>query len=226
MSTNTRTTRSDPTLKDSMEQLLSDQALTDAELRELGQLQADVLNDEIPSKGDAGRHRLSPARIGPWLVACGVLICGLLLYGGLQPGWMPVPDKPLQIAREAASNHINLKPLDTETSSYGELQGFFDRLDFSPVRSGRALELLSLPNETLLGGRYCSLKGVTALQLRFGHGEKAVGTLYQVGYDPALFGDVPDAEAGELPLIKTTQGLKVSLWTEKGLLMVLVEPFQ
>jgi len=76
----------------------------------------------------------------------------------------------------------------------------------------------------LQGGRYCSIKGVTAAQLRFAsESDGKVSTLYQVPYEKALFGSVPAIESDDSPMVLASKGLNVQLWVEKGLLMVLVE---
>ena len=82
----------------------------------------------------------------------------------------------------------------------------------------------TLTETTLQGGRYGSIQGVTAAQLRYSLGEDEVSTLYEVGYDPGTFGPIPDLDQGQRPEQLLVRGLKVTLWVEKGLLMVLVAP--
>ncbi|MEC8428358.1 MAG: hypothetical protein VXZ35_08030, partial [Pseudomonadota bacterium] len=92
---------------------------------------------------------------------------------------------------------------------------YFTELDFSVAQSAR----FSDRNQTLLGARYCSIKGITAAQIRYDNPEGNPITLYEVGYDPGTFGQLPALEDNEPPMQITTQGVKVSLWTESGLLM-------
>jgi hypothetical protein len=61
-----------------------------------------------------------------------------------------------------------------------------------------------------------------AAQLRYRSGD-GTSTLYEVAYDPVTFGAIPSVERGEPPSELIVKGLRVSLWVEKGLLMVLVE---
>ncbi|QFU24955.1 hypothetical protein FM038_024415 [Shewanella eurypsychrophilus] len=128
-------------------------------------------------------------------------------------------DLSLKIADEVAMNHIKMKPLELKTSSMAPLRDYFTELDFSVVGS----RLLSKQNNTMLGGRYCSIQGVAAAQIRY---ETATGqkvTLYEVGYDAQHYGDIPRIDQGELPLSIDVKGINVSLWVEKGLLMAAVQ---
>ena len=74
----------------------------------------------------------------------------------------------------------------------------------------------------LLGGRYCSIRGVTAAQLRLRTAAGATETLYQAPYDPGSFGVMPDIGKGEAPRRLQVRGLSVELWVDRGLLFVLV----
>lgn len=80
-------------------------------------------------------------------------------------------------------------------------------------------DLFAKQNYTMLGGRYCSIQGVTAAQIRYQTelGQKI--TLYEVAYDPKIYGDMPKIEQGEAPLSLDVKGVSVLLWVEKGLLM-------
>lgn len=127
-----------------------------------------------------------------------------------------------QIAMEVVKNHIKLKPLDIQTQSIAEIQQFFKQLDFAPISSQQLTAPRISESQGLLGGRYCSIKGITAAQLRYQQNTRGLSTLYQVGYDIGLFGEMPVSERGESPRTMFVQGLKVSMWVEKGLLMVLV----
>jgi len=66
----------------------------------------------------------------------------------------------------------------------------------------------TLTETTLQGGRYCSIQGVTAAQLRYSLGEDEVSTLYEVGYDPGTFGPIPDLDQGQRPEQLLVRGLK------------------
>ena len=120
-----------------------------------------------------------------------------------------------KIADEVAMNHIKMKPMELKSDRLAPLRDYFTQLDFSVVRS----ELFAKKNYTMLGGRYCSIQGVTAAQIRYRTDKGQKVTLYEVAYDPKLYGDIPKIEQGEAPLSIDVKGVSVSLWVEKGLLM-------
>lgn len=122
------------------------------------------------------------------------------------------------IAAEVVRNHLNLKPLEIHADRLDSINRYLTRLDFVPVAS----EYLENKGLKLMGARYCSLRGVTAAQLRL----KAVGgddiyTLYEVGYDPKIFKSLPDYDRGETPVTVYSSGVEVTLWVEKGVLFAL-----
>ena len=155
-------------------------------------------------------------------VAAGVLLVASALFVQFKPNANPYEGYPGQIAAEVVENHLKLKPLDVQASSIVELQNFFTQLDFRPATSS-----LFDAGEVLLGGRYCSIKGVTAAQLRYDaiatENPDDISTLYQVAYSAEQFGPMPRADNGEAPLVIMSKGLEVSMWVEKGLLMVRVQ---
>lgn len=128
-------------------------------------------------------------------------------------------DKTLKIVREVVSNHARKKPLEIVSENFTQTSNYFSQLDFAPLPS-------SLVNSTavkMLGGRYCSIKSQSAAQLRYQDNKGKLLTLYQVSFDRDIFGAMPNIDKGEEPNVYYMDGLKVSLWTEKGLLMVRVE---
>jgi hypothetical protein len=152
-------------------------------------------------------------------IAATLLVIVTLLF--TQPGVIPENDTLVaEIAAEVVKNHLKLKPLEVRTDSLEGIRDYFTRLDFQPVASAYLKDI----GLELLGGRYCSLQNVTAAQLRFGKmGSDTVHTLYQVGYDPVIFKQLPDFDQGETPVSTYANGIKVTLWVEKGLLFALTE---
>jgi hypothetical protein len=137
----------------------------------------------------------------------------------LLPPHGPNADMAGRIAEEVAANHLHLKPLEIETGSISDIRDYFTQLDFRPVES----EMMILDALELVGGRYCSVQGVTATQLRLRDAEESTSrTLYQVPYEPDRFGPLPQIEAGQYPLMLTARGLDVAVWVEKGILFALV----
>jgi hypothetical protein len=147
------------------------------------------------------------------VLAAGVIVTKVSRFGG--------PELRIdEIAAEVTENHLHRKPLEVDTTRIAGIQEYFTRLDFMPVES----RYLADRGLTLLGGRYGSLQGVTAAQLRFtAAGEDELFTLYEVGYDPEVFRHIPDYDKGESPVSTWSRGIQVTLWVEKGVLFAFTE---
>ena len=125
-----------------------------------------------------------------------------------------------RIAEEVAGNHLKLKPLEIESNTLQGLSDYFKQLNFSPVNPG----LVTLSKQNLLGGRYCSIQGVTALQLRMMNSKtNKVQSLYETEYDKQVFKDFPKLEAGGIPVTIYVKDMKVDMWVEKDILFALIE---
>lgn len=143
-----------------------------------------------------------------------------LLAFFLTPLIVETDDVRERIAMEVATNHIKLKPLEIETRSIEGIRDYFRKLDFIPVSS----KLVSDAGLELIGGRYCSLQGITAAQLRVSKpGSNTVQTLYQTEYRKDVFDNMPVLEEGHEPVDTYVKGIKVTIWVEKGLLFALTE---
>ena len=200
-------------LDQAIRQQLAKEVLDPGQLQQLLAIQQAVL-DEREDVSDRGRRWPALGAAAAMLV-----LCVALAWQSVAPA---PPDYTREIALEVVQNHLKLKPLDIEAQSISAIQGFFTQLDFSPVNSSLLEARFSLPEPSLLGGRYCSIKGVTAAQLRYRASDDGLSTLYEVAYDSAAFGPMPHVERGEAPKELLLRGLRVSLWVEKGLLLVLV----
>lgn len=122
-----------------------------------------------------------------------------------------------RIGREVAKNHINLKPLEIQTSSIREIGQFLTELDFVPVESS-----LLKGTKNLIGGRYCSIQGVTAAQLRLKDRKSGqIQSLYQTVYDEKKFPGLPLLKEDQKPVTVYSKGLAVDIWVEKGILFAL-----
>lgn len=125
-----------------------------------------------------------------------------------------------RIGSEVAKNHINLKPLEITTSSISTIQDFLTKLDFMPVESA----LLRGSTKSLIGGRYCSIQGVTAAQLRLKDSKTGqIQSLYQAVYDREVFHDLPLLKENQNPVTVYSKGLAVDIWVEKGILFALTK---
>ena len=121
----------------------------------------------------------------------------------------------LLIAEEVVHNHLKMKPLEVSSHSLHDMRAYFNQLDFS-LRSSSVIENTTLQ---LLGGRYCSIQGITAAQIRLK--DKQTGdleTLYQAPYNKELFKDLPKLQEGHAPVRHFINGIAVEVWVEKGIL--------
>lgn len=133
-----------------------------------------------------------------------------------------LPNQSMQqrIAEEVAGNHLKLKPLETSANNMQGIIDYFQQLDFLPVKP----EFFNSGNYVLLGGRYCSIQGVTAAQLRIKNRQTgALHSLYETQYDPKVFDNLPKLEQGTEPLSVYAKGMKVKIWIEKDVLFALTD---
>ena len=125
-----------------------------------------------------------------------------------------------RIAEEVASNHLKLKPLEVKANTMQGIAGYFKQLNFSPIKP----QAFQLSKQNLLGARYCSIQGVTALQLRMINNKtNKIQTLYETEYNRQVFKGFPDTKSGSQPSTIYVKGMKVDMWVEKGLLFALIE---
>ena len=202
-------------LKEAVQNHIAEEKLTPSELGGLLAMQRDVLEEHREQKAPRA------FRVPGWLLATAastVLAVSVFM-------WQHTSQQALSrdIALEVAENHLKLKPMDLETQSMNDIRRYFSQLDFSPTNSGLMADQFALPEGLMIGGRYCSIQGITAAQLRYKGQDSALNTFYEVGYDEQVFGDLPNIDNGETPKEILVKGLKVTLLVEKGLLMALVK---
>lgn len=198
-------------LKESIGEHVNRQALSEVKLDRLMDLQNNVEEINPP-------HRVLQYRL---VAAFSTVIIVLLttLYFNLGP------DKSLdeRIGNEVALNHIKLKPLEIQSANLDVIREYFTELDFVPIESS----LIKPSAKTLLGGRYCSIQGVTAAQLRFKDNQSGqIQSLYQTTYSADVFTNLPKLEEGQQPITVYSGGLEVDIWVEKGLLFALTREVQ
>lgn len=194
-------------LKKTLRKHIESQSLSDKQLDTLLSLQK---SDGAPEKS-----KLIPYRWVASFAAAFIIMIGSFYF-------FASPQHALdeRIGNEVAKNHIKLKPLEIQTSNIKVIRNYFTELDFSPIESS----LLKNTNKVLLGGRYCSIQGITAAQLRL-RDEKTgqVQSLYQTLYDPKVFSGIPLLDKDNKPITVYSKGLEVSIWVEKGLLFALTK---
>ena len=112
-----------------------------------------------------------------------------------------------RIVTEIVRNHRNQGALVVESERYGVVQTALSELDF-PIRPRRD-ELVQA--FALLGGKYCTIQGSRAAQLKLSRRDNGrVHTLY--------VWPMTDEAKGVEPGIYETNGVHVELWTDQLLL--------
>lgn len=125
-----------------------------------------------------------------------------------------------RIAEEVSSNHIKLKPLEIRSNVLKDISSYFTHLDFLPVSPVS----LPLSEQSLLGGRYCSIQGVTALQLRMlDKKTNKIQTLYETEFDKKVFKNFSNLTGDGKAITVYAKGMKVELWIENDILFALIE---
>ncbi len=189
---------------------LKDAVCTHLERRELDEAQFRRL-ERLQQQGGARHRRYGAA------AAFGVLLLSLGVLAYWVPSWVTT-DLAREIASEVALNHLKRRPLEVHGAALAEVQPYFHELPFRLLDSS----LLATSGLDLRGGRYCSVGGVSAAQLRLRDTQGGLQTLYQVPYDAEVFGGLPNLDAGALPKTLQVRGLSVDLWVERGLLFARV----
>ncbi len=114
------------------------------------------------------------------------------------------------VAAEIVMNHVKDLDVEVRSTTWDELRQSLDKLDFALAGSSR-LESRDL---RLQGGRYCSIQGKLAAQIRMaGPGGERL-TLYQTATTEDLTG---------LDRTLTASGVEVEMWTEQGLFFGLAQ---
>lgn len=196
-------------LKDVVKEHVEDRALNREQLTRLDAL---LHNDQ-----DAHIQRRYPLM---W----GALVATIFLGLGWWLSTQTSPDASIaqRIAQEVASNHLKLKPLEVQGDSIEQTQTFFAKLDFKLVTDS---EVLRERPWTLKGGRYCSIQGEDAAQLRFASaGSSEPISVYMSPYDPQKLGTFPNPRLGQKPLRVDAKGIEVLIWVEKNVLIATTSP--
>jgi hypothetical protein len=118
------------------------------------------------------------------------------------------------IAVEVVDNHLKLKPLEVESSNLRDVLSYFDRLEFQLLESSR---IAGNAGDQLLGGRYCSIQGIDAAQLRVASADGELSTWYQATLPMEKLEQISDIDDGDKPAEFVVKGLRVSIWREQGI---------
>ena len=145
-------------LKQSVNEHLERRELDEKQLRHLEALQT----------GAPSARRRHGAMAG---IAAALLVGFLVLF---VPQWRST-DLSWEIADEAAMNHLKRRPLEVQGIELAQIQPYFGELTFRLIDPSA----VSSAQAELLGGRYCSVRGVPAAQLRLHDPQGRTETLYQ-----------------------------------------------
>lgn len=192
--------------KHDLQHYFNQQSLSTRQLQQLHQLQ----------------HRQTKQYTQVWLKPfMAVTAVVILMFGFLTMYDLPSATSIEQrIAVEVANNHLKLKPLEISTGALSEIKNYFKQLDFLPISPA----FLASSSHSLMGGRYCSIQGVTAVQLRLVDDKTGqVHSLYETQYDKRIFKDLPILANATTPLAVYANGMKVSIWVEKDILFALTD---
>ena len=145
------------------------------------------------------------SRYAFYATACMLVACLVVTFSLINQ-----PPLSQRIMDEIAYNHKQDMPIEVASSSLADIRQYLDKLSFpiiSPVALGK-------PNWEFLGGRYCSINGKLAAQLKLKNlADNTVYTLYQA----ATEGGIESSDATRLT--EMIDGVGVSIWREKGLLL-------
>jgi anti-sigma factor RsiW len=193
-------------LKTALQQHLQAERLADHQMRALMALVSSGKTRHVP----ADRR---------WLITVAIAVFSAAFSIGLMtvfPDVTPRYDHTLlvRIADEVALNHIHRKPLESESSRISDVDHFFDNLGIRLTEP----DLITGKGWRLRGGRYCSIQGITAAQLRYQDNDEGIHTVYQVPYRVDRHGRVPNRDLGDTPLEIVSRGVRVSIWVDHGTL--------
>lgn len=193
-------------LKTALQQHLGTERLSDYQIHTLMTL----ANNHNEGRVSTDRRWFATASIMVFAVAFSIALSVII------PGGAPQYNHALiaMIADEVANNHLHRKPLESKSNRISDVDHFFYNLDVRLTEP----DLIAKNGWQLLGGRYCSIRGVTAAQLRYQSIDSDIHTVYQVPYRPDHHGRLPDRSSGEVPLEVTSHDVRVLIWVDRGTL--------
>jgi len=171
----------------------------------------EVATDTVPKK---------PSRFtNAWkIAACFTLVIALFgsqfLYQNYQ-----TKDLLNSIANEAIANHLKKRPLEIESQNLPEVLAYFTELDFNLIHTA---DMHSKLGDQLLGGRYCSINGVTAAQFRVRNANGNIGSWYQGVLPNSQLSLIPNTGTGEAPSVYKSKGVEAQIWRNQGVVFVKV----
>lgn len=169
------------------------------------------LNESAPLNGSASSKKFLSPKIWKSMVAAAAVAVLFLPFGFNILKHIQLED---QILNEVVYNHTRQMNPEIKTASLDSVQNYLSRLEFQLIQSPR----LSKNEWVVLGGRYCSIQGRLAALIQVKNIKSGmICSYYQV---PLPEGFSSDDQMTE----KFLNGMKVNVWSEKGLLLALVGP--
>jgi hypothetical protein len=144
-----------------------------------------------------------------WAIAAGamVLLIGAVIFINTRSHRIYIAE----LISEIAYNHNRNLEMEIKSDSLKEIASYLSRLDFPLIHPTR----LPPDNWEMIGGRYCSLKGQFAAQLKLRNKvNQKIYTLYQIE-KPHGINNIADFSE------HFAKGVKVNLWLERGLILAL-----
>jgi hypothetical protein len=147
-----------------------------------------------------------------WLMQRNILLAASLLLSVLVSfQWMNVAPTQQQlvasIAKEIAINHQKQFASDFSASSYAGLNRVMTKLDFKLIDS----EKLRSKGFEIMGGRYCSLSGHIAAQVRLKNSAGEIFTLYQTSSHETF--------EALTEHVARAKGVDIEMWNEGGVFL-------
>jgi len=174
---------------------------------------------QLPVQQGKG-NRLAPKQVNPnqinwkqrWLAQRNFSIAAsLLLAAVISLQWIVSTPSQQQliasIAQEIAINHQKQFDIDFAETSYAGLSNLMTKLDFKLVNPARLKE----KGLQILGGRYCSLHGHIAAQVRLKNSSGTIFTLYQTSSHKS-FKTLTEHE-------QRANGIEIEMWNEDGVFL-------
>ena len=194
-------------INEALNEHYSSKTLSDSQLDQLMVMQATHTNETTIKTGFS--RFLSDVRgyrYAFYATACMLMIMCLVVAFSM----LKAPPLSKRIMNEIAYNHKQDMPIEVASNSLDEIRNYLNKLSF-PIISPSAL---ALPDWQFLGGRYCSINGKLAAQLKIKNlKDDTIYTLYQASTEAGI------DQSGEARVTQMIDGIGVSIWREKGLLL-------
>jgi len=186
-------------LKEILKEYYTKQSLSTTQLRQMQNIQKSL--DSLYSRKRTSRNHWAIA-----VMAVVILFGSYIFYNTTRHRTYVA-----ELISEIAYNHNKNLKMEIKSNSLKEIASYLSRLDFPLIHPAR----LPQDNWEMIGGRYCSLKGQFAAQLKLRNklNQKSY-TLYQI---EKPYGIKNIADFSE----HFAKGVKVNLWLERGLILAL-----